>query len=166
MPEQQQLLGELPPDGPGGVFLVVDVDVVVLGVLLQVANQRGVGLGAARGNAARGRGEWLDDGTRLARGSLVDMGGRGGFDALGGNYVANCIRWDHDDGSGPAAVGVARSGHFLFARKLGVQDGDGGVPMPVTMPEPSAVWASAGPARASIATSALATVSKSAIRLM
>ena len=38
---------ELPPYSSLGVFLVVDIYVVFVGVLLEVANQRGVGLGAA-----------------------------------------------------------------------------------------------------------------------
>jgi hypothetical protein len=111
---------ELPPDGSFGVFLVVDIYIVFVGVLLEATNQRRVCLRAATRSAA---GRWLERQhyrASHAGGPLVDMSRRGGLYAFGAKRVANRIRGDHDNGSAPAAVGVAWSGHFFLPTKLGL----------------------------------------------
>jgi hypothetical protein len=50
----------------------------------------------------------------------VDMGRCSRCDVLGGKHVANPIRGNRDDGSAPAAIGVAWSGRFFFPAELGV----------------------------------------------
>jgi hypothetical protein len=103
---------ELTPYSSSGVFLVVDIYVVSVGVLLEVTNQLGV-LGAATGSTKRRWRESLYDRTSLAGGAHMDMGRRSRFYAFGGKHVANRIWGNHDDGSASAAIRVAWSGRFF-----------------------------------------------------
>src|SRR3712207_9580601 len=73
---------ELAPYGPGGVRLVVDVDVVARGVLPQLPAQLPTYLLAAFGEAIVGRIEGHDHGPGVPPAALVDVRRRGGLYAL------------------------------------------------------------------------------------